>query len=152
MLAGPAAYAIIKHYEELRLDSYLDSKGVSTIGYGHTGGDVQHPMTITVEEAIRMLSDDIQFVEHKLHRMIKREPIAQHQFDALVSFTFNIGVVRFAKSTLLEMFNFSLDKEAANEFLRWNSVKTRAKSVKLKGLIKRRNTERELFISGSLDI
>jgi len=152
MIAGPDAYAIIKHYESLRLASYLDPKGIATIGWGHTGGGVEHPMTVSREEAMRLLAEDVHFVEHQLKRILIREPMAQNQFDAIVSWAFNIGCERASKSTLVRLFNLGDDKEAANEFLRWNSCKIHGQTVRFKGLTNRRNTERQLFASGQLAV
>lgn len=152
MIASQNAYAIIKHYESIRLDSYLDPKGIATIGWGHTGRDVEHPTTVSREEAIRLLAEDVHFVEHQLNRMLIREPIAQNQFDAIVSWAFNIGCGRAGKSTLVRLFNLGDDKGAANEFLRWNSCKINGQTVRLKGLTNRRNTERQLFTSGLLAV
>jgi lysozyme len=152
MQAGPDAYAIIKHYEALRLNSYLDPKGFPTIGYGHRGADVEHPMRITREEALRLLSEDVYYCENQLNRMITRKPVAQNHFDALLSFAFNVGCGRVLKSKILKMFNTSQDAEAANEFLRWNNVKINGRAVKYRGLTYRRNSERELFLKGVLNI
>jgi hypothetical protein len=92
----------------------------------------------------------VHFVEHQLKRILIREPMAQNQFDAIVSWAFNIGCERASKSTLVRLFNLGDDKEAANEFLRWNSCKIHGQKVRFKSLTNRRNTERQLFASGLL--
>jgi lysozyme len=152
MLAGPDAYRLIKHFESLRLISYPDPKGILTIGWGHTGDDVHPHMIIGKEEAERLLCEDVHFVENQLMRMIVRHPIAQHQFDALVSWAFNIGVERAKKSTLIKFFNFGEDDKAATEFLRWSVVKIHGKRTQFRGLMNRRSAERELFLTGHLTI
>lgn len=148
MLAGPNAYRLIKDFEGLKLHSYLDVGGRATIGWGHAGDDVHHPMIISREEADRLLEEDVHFVETQLMRMISREPIPQQHFDALVSWAYNIGVERAKKSTLIKFYNFGEDKKAAAEFLRWSHVKVYGKPTIFKQLVNRRNAERELFLSG----
>lgn len=150
MIASQNAYAIIKHYESIRLDSYLDPKGIATIGWGHTGVDVAHPMSVSAEEANRLLSKDVAFVEKQLYRILSREPESQNQFDAIVSWAFNIGCGRASKSTLIRLFNLGDYTGASKEFMRWNSCKIKGEIVVLKGLNKRRNTERQLFDTGTI--
>ena len=150
MQASQNALDLIRHFEGLRLSSYADAKGVWTIGWGHTGDDVHPGMTIDSAEAQRLLDNDVDFAVSQLNRMITREPNLQHHFDAMLSLVFNIGAERFRKSTLLKFYNFSQDKEAANEFMRWNKVKIYGKLTPFRGLTNRRQTERTLYITGKL--
>jgi lysozyme len=149
MLAGPDAYRLIKHFESLRLTSYLDPKGVVTVGYGHTGDDVHHPSIITREEAERLLNEDVHYFETKLLRMLKRDP-TQNQFDAMISWIFNIGEDRAGKSTLIKFYNLGQDNEASTEFLRWSNITIKGKPVRYRGLVNRRQAERELFLTGKM--
>lgn len=133
--------ALIKEYEGLRLGAYLCSAGVLTIGYGHTGG-VKEGDLITEQKAEQLLQDDLKKFENGVLRLV-RVPLTQNQFDALVSFAFNLGVGNLGKSTLLKMLNDRDYKGAASQFIRWN----KAAGKELAGLTRRRIAESELFLS-----
>jgi lysozyme len=133
--------ALIKEYEGLRLGAYLCSAGVLTIGYGHTGG-VKEGDLITEQKAEQLLQDDLKKFENGVLRLV-RVPLTQNQFDALVSFAFNLGVGNLGKSTLLKMLNDRDYKGAAGQFIRWN----KAAGKELAGLTRRRIAESELFLS-----
>lgn len=131
---------LIKNFEGLRLEAYLDSVNVPTIGYGHTR-NVRIGQTITVEQAEAFLMEDIHEFELAIQRLVCI-PLSQNQFDALTSFTFNVGIGNLKKSTLLKKLNTGDIAGAANEFNKW----VYAGKQKLKGLVKRRSKERLLFI------
>lgn len=133
--------ALIKEYEGLRLGAYLCSAGVLTIGYGHTGG-VKEGDLITEQKAEQLLQDDLKKFENGVLRLV-RVPLTQNQFDALVSFAFNLGVGNLGKSTLLKMLNDRDYKGAAGQFIRWN----KAAGKELAGLTRRRLAESALFLS-----
>lgn len=133
---------LLKQFEELRLTAYLDGGGVPTIGWGHTKG-VTLGQTITIEKAEQFLSEDLHDAELAVWREV-HYGLAPHQFDALVSLVFNIGVSAFRKSTLLKKLNASDIAGAANEFNRW--VFDNGKKVK--GLVTRRKKEQQLFLQG----
>ena len=132
---------LIKRFEGLRLGAYLDSVDVPTIGYGHTRG-VKLGQTITQEQADALLEEDIHEFELAIQRLVHVN-LTQNQFDALVSFTFNLGIGSLKQSTLLKKLNAGDITGAANEFNRW----TYAGGKKLTGLVKRRSAERLLFIT-----
>ena len=139
-----AGINLIKFFEGLRTTAYLDSVGVPTIGYGHTKG-VKLGMMITETKAEELLKKDLEYFEKKVEQLVKAH-LAQNEFDALVSFTFNLGEGNLAKSTLLKKLN-DLDNprpmtEIADEFLKWN----KAGGKVLHGLTKRRIAEREMFL------
>ena len=133
------AVELIISSESFRSKAYQDSGGVWTIGFGTTDG-VKEGDTITVEDAFSRLIDHIEMVERELYRLIDTH-ITQGEFDAMVSFVYNIGTGAFAKSTILKKINESNFGEAAKEFNRW--VYDNGK--KLKGLIARRKKEEALF-------
>ena len=85
-----AGIDLIKHFEGCRLTSYQDSVGVWTVGFGHTGSDVRPYMHITEEEAEQLLKDDLVRFEKCVNDLVKVD-INQNEFDALVSFSFNLG-------------------------------------------------------------
>ena len=132
---------LIKSFEGLRLEAYLDSVAVPTIGYGHTRG-VKLGQTITQEQADTLLEEDIHEFELAIQRLVHVN-LTQNQFDALVSFTFNLGIGSLKQSTLLKKLNAGDITGAANEFNRW----VYAGGKKLTGLVKRRSAERLMFIS-----
>lgn len=151
MKASRNAYELIKHYEGLKLRSYMCMAGKCTIGWGHTGDDIGHGMIIGLADAERYLLDDVAYLELRLTKMILRE-ITQNQFDACISLSFNIGDENFRKSTLLKFLNFGEFKKAAEEFLNWRYVKLpNGKKQIARGLMTRRATERHLFLTGKLD-
>lgn len=134
------AVDFIKDFEELELVAYKPTKDdVWTIGYGHTKG-VKQGDTITEAEADAFLREDIQVVEEAIARNVKVK-LNQNQYDALVSFVFNIGEPQFKKSTMLRKINANDFSGASAEFPRWNKQKRRV----LAGLTRRRKGERERF-------
>lgn len=131
---------LIKNFEGLRLKSYKCPAGVWTIGYGHTGADVKPNMTITKEEAEKLLDKDLVKFIRNVNNKVK-VPLKQEHFDALVSFAFNVGNEAFNSSTLLKLLNQGKYLQAANQFSRW----VYAGKNKSEGLIKRRKAEEEMF-------
>ena len=140
-VVSQAGLALIKKYEGCRTNAYKCPAGVWTIGYGHTKG-VSQGMMISHRDADRLLEEDLKYFESAVSSAVT-VPINQNQFDALVSLAFNIGVGAFDKSTLLARLNRKGYVLAANQFLRW----TRGGGKVLPGLVKRRQEERELFLS-----
>lgn len=138
---GPAGVQLIKNFEGRSLKAYKCPAGKWTIGYGHTAS-AREGMTITAEEAEALLDRDLQFFEAGVAKAVKVK-IRQAQFDALVSFAFNLGLGNLKSSTLLKKLNAGDDSGAAEEFLRWKFVKGKESA----GLLRRRKAERELFLS-----
>ncbi len=132
--------SLIKKWEGLRTNAYLCPAGVWTIGYGHTKGVKQGQM-ISHLEAENLLIEDLRIYEQAVLRLVD-VPLNQNQFDALVSFTFNVGIDAFSESTLLKLLNQKDYQRAFNEFSRW----TRAGGKLLPGLVNRRKDECNLFI------
>lgn len=130
---------LIKAEEGIRLRAYKCPAGVWTIGYGHTG-NVHQGMTVTKEEAEELLLADVGWAEEVVRTYVK-VPLAQHEFDALVSFTFNVGGTAFKDSTMAKLLNMDRRSEAAEEFRRW----TKANGKVLPVLVARRKQERALF-------
>ncbi|HEU4636402.1 MAG TPA: lysozyme [Edaphobacter sp.] len=132
--------ALTERFEGLRLDAYQDTAGVWTIGYGHTGPDVQPSLTITQEQTEILLAADVAWAAACVNKAVK-SPINQNQFDALVDFTFNLGCASLVQSSLLHLVNTGDFAAAALQFLRWNKAGGQA----LKGLTLRRQAEMDLF-------
>lgn len=133
---------LIKEFEGLELKAYLCPAGVWTIGYGHTKG-VKKGDKITQLEADNFLKEDLSSFEKGVTRLIKSN-INQNQFDALVSFAFNLGLANFKKSTLLKKVNSNPDdRTIVDEFIKW----IHAGGKQLEGLKKRRQAEAYLYFS-----
>ena len=132
---------LIKAHEGLRLDAYLCPAGVPTIGYGHTGG-VKPNDVITEQIAEKYFVDDLSDAENAINGHNLK--INQNQFDALVSFVYNVGQGNFERSTLLKKIKSNPnDLSIRNEFMRW----IYADGKPLNGLKKRRKMEADLYFS-----
>jgi len=133
---------LIKESEGLRLKAYLPTPNdVYTIGYGHTK-TAEKGMVITLAGAEALLLHDLAWVETAIDTYVQ-VPLNQNQYDALASFIYNIGGTAFRKSTLLKKLNQKDYNGAANELLRWDKQKGKV----LRGLTKRRQLEKDLFLS-----
>lgn len=146
--SSDAALALIKQFEGLQSVVYRDFAGLKTIGYGHQiqpGESV--PRTLSSVQADALLMQDVKKVSDQVNRLV-HAPLTQSMFDALTCFAFNVGLGRFAGSTLLRKLNQAQHEDAANEFLKWNkstNPKTGNKEP-LAGLTARRQAERDLFV------
>lgn len=139
MQISKAGLDLIKQFEGLYLNAYRCPAGVPTIGYGHTAG-VAMGQTITQQQADDYLRRDVRQFERAVARLVT-VPLTQGQFDALVSFAFNLGEGALAQSTLLRLLNAGDHAGAAAQFDRWNKADGRV----LPGLVRRRAAERALF-------
>lgn len=144
MKISASGIAIIKHFEGCKLKSYKCPAGVWTIGYGSTGSHVKEGMVITQQEADNLLFDDVEKFERQVDGL--KISLKQHQFDALVSFAFNLGFGSLLNSTLLKKIKAGDFDAAANEFRKWN----KAGGKVLQGLVKRRDAEARLFSGESI--
>ena len=126
-----------------KLHSYLDTGGVLTIGVGHTSDEwfeVLPNQQISYDMSILLLKIDVQEAESAVNKLVE-VPLTQNQYDALVSFVFNIGETQFASSTLLRKLNAGDYEGAAKQFPRWNKDNGRT----ISGLTKRRLLEQSVF-------
>ena len=136
--------AIIKKFEGLRLKAYKCPAGVYTIGYGHTE-NVNADSEISELMADQILRKDLQNFEQAINDLDL--PLLQCEFDALVSFVFNIGIGNFNKSTLKKLLLQKKFFYAAKEFDKW----VFAGGKKLPGLQSRRTKERKIFEGRKLE-
>lgn len=137
------AIKLIKEFEGCRLVAYLDPVGIPTIGYGTTK-NVKIGMKVTKAEAEMLLMDDLNRERVPAVKKMVKVACTNNELCALVSFCYNVGVGALQKSTLLKKLNANKsDEEVANEFLKW----TKAKGKVLKGLVRRRQAERKLFLT-----
>jgi lysozyme len=136
---------LLKEWEGIRLKKYKDVAGKWTIGVGHLltkeeliGGKFDNG--ITSSEAITLLIRDVRPAESAVNRLVKCR-LLQHQFEALVSFVFNLGEENFKKSTLLRKLNAWGYDTVPQELRKW----VYAGGKKIKGLINRRENEIKLW-------
>lgn len=136
---------LIASFEGTRLQSYDDGVGVWTIGIGTTvypnGVKVKKGDTCTLEQAKSYFAHDLKRFEASVNNLVK-VPLSQNQFDALVSLVYNIGSGNFGSSTLLKKLNAKDYQGAADQFQQWNKGGGKV----LKGLVRRREAERALFL------
>jgi lysozyme len=144
-----AGAELIARFEGFVPRPYNDAAGHATIGFGHlihhgpvTAADRAHWGTISRERGLVLLSEDARGAAQAVEQHV-RVPLSREQFDALVSFVFNVGTGAFGSSTLLRKLNAGDRHGAADEFLRWS----RAGGRVLPGLLSRRRAERALFLS-----
>ena len=137
--------ALIKEFEGFMASAYLCPAVVWTIGIGTTvypnGTKVKKGDKCTQEQALEYLQHDLKSFEKTVNDSVK-VPLSQNQFDALVSLSYNIGSGAFKNSTLLKKLNAKDYAGASDQFLVWNKGGGKV----LKGLVKRRASERALFL------
>ena len=153
MDASSECLTLIKHFEGCKLAAYRCPAGVLTIGWGHTGKDVKPGMVITQKQADDLLRQDVAAIAVDVRKLLKVR-VTQRQFDALVSFAFNVGpdtdgdgiAEGLGDSTLLKLLNAGNVFGAADQFLKW----VNGGGKKLPGLVKRRVAERALFMGADV--
>jgi len=135
---------LIKRFEGLSLEAYLDPVGIWTIGYGHIQ-DVSPGMTITQEDADAFLRADIAAAELAIERLVNVS-LNENEHGALVSLVFNIGEHAFAESALLNNLNREKRIRAADAFEWWNKGRIDNRLYIIPGLVRRRAVEKALFL------
>ena len=140
MKIGTQGLELIKTFEGLELNAYKCAAGVWTIGYGHTK-DVQEGMVISALKANEMLQNELVEYEGYVNVLVT-VPLTQNQFDALVSWVYNLGSTNFQSSTLLKVINAGGEMLGVpSQIMRWNKANGRV----LEGLTRRRQAEADLF-------
>ena len=137
-----AGLAIIKKFEGFSAKAYRDIGGVPTIGFGHTGPDVQMGDEISELEAENLLRGDLLHFDHGVLRLLTA-PTNDNEFSAMVSLAYNIGLGAFQKSSVLKFHNQGKKALAKAAFLLWIKVNGHP----LNGLIRRRTAEANLYAS-----
>lgn len=139
---------LIKKFESCKLKAYKADKSEKyyTIGWGHYGAEVKKDMIISKETAEKLFRNDIKYFEKSVSSCVN-VPITQSMFNALVSFTYNVGYGAFKNSTLLKYVNKSQFKKASKEFKKWNKCGGKV----LNGLVRRRKAEEKEFLREGLE-
>ena len=136
---------LITNFEGLKLDPYNDSRGFATIGIGHLirrGPVIPEDKSITKQQAYDLFKTDSAWAQKAVSTLVK-VPLSQHEFDALVSWTFNLGSGTLANSMVLTLLNAQKYAEAAVHMLLYN----KSGGAMLPGLVRRRQAEVNLFLS-----
>lgn len=136
------AARFVAPFEGLRLETYLDSGGIPTIGYGHTGKEAFFGNVISPAKAMRLFVTDLRGFAREVNDLVT-EPMSLRQRIAAISFAYNIGIGGFKESTFLREFNAGNTRAAANALLLW--VRDENGTV-LAGLERRRRAERWLVL------
>ena len=140
MVTSETGLNLIKSFEGVRLTAYRCPAGKWTIGYGHTKG-VKKGMYISEEVATHFLIEDVQRVEPTINSYDDIYHWTQNEFDALASFAFNCGIGNLKK---LLKYGQRTKSQIADAILLYNKANGR----ELRGLVRRRKAERELFVKG----
>lgn len=133
---------LIKSFEGCRLAAYLDTGGVPTIGYGHTGPGVQIGLKWSQSRADSQLVADVTQFAHAVGNACKVEP-NDNQLSAMTSLAYNIGVAAFKSSSVLRLHNQRKFAEAANAFSMWKKDNGEV----VAGLVRRRAAEAQLYLT-----
>ena len=146
--ASKDALTLIKYFEGCSLKAYPDPGSADgkpwTIGYGHTGKEVTKGLAWTQAQADAALAGDVARFACDVEKLIKVS-VTQSQFDALVSFAYNIGVGALASSTLLRLLNAGDYDGASKQLALWNKNNGKV----MRGLTRRRAAETALFLGAS---
>lgn len=151
MKTNKAGLDLIKSFEGFYAKPYRCPAGVLTIGYGHTDmagpPEVKPGMHITKDQATKILAKDLEKYEKGVKDALGKslEKLNENQFSACVSLCFNIGVGGFKKSSVARYIKKGKITQAANYFKLWNKAGGRV----LKGLVRRRRAEAQLYLSES---
>lgn len=137
---------LIKQFEGLSLKAYLCPAGIPTIGYGSTrwpdGKKIDLGQQVTMDVADQML-------RHEADKIADRIPanmFNQNQFDAIVSFTYNVGIGNLLSSTLYTYAKANVnDVKIRDQFMRWTKARVGGKMMELRGLVRRRQAEADLY-------
>lgn len=141
MVTSESGIRMIKSFEGLRMEAYRCPAGILTIGYGHTG-NVREGQVCTEKEAEMWLIEDIREAEKAVSNIKASRLLRQNEFDALVSFAFNVGVNAFRDSTLLKLIKQGADEATIRaEFGKWCHSGGR----RIDGLVRRRKAEADMF-------
>jgi len=151
MKASPQAAKLVQTFEGCKLIAYPDPASGGdpwTIGWGSTGPDIRRGLSWSQGQCDARLKVDLSAFSDKISVLIGNAPTSQHQFDALVSFAYNLGAGNLKTSTLLTLHRAGKFDDAANEFVKWD----KAAGKEMKGLKIRRLTEAEVYKADGVDV
>ncbi len=150
MRTSQEGIALMHHFESCRLVAYPDPGSKDghpwTIGWGHTGPEVKKGLVWTQAQADAAFVRDLEATESLVSQMVPSA--SQAEFDAMVSFAYNLGATALRNSTLMKLYKAGDKRGAAEQFLRWN----KNDGVIMYGLTKRRTAERALFLGANAQL
>jgi lysozyme len=136
-----STYDLLMRFEGFSPTPYRDARGWS-IGYGHYMGPVVTQETISRDDALQLLQNDVSLAAYQVSQAVT-VPLTRNQYDALVSLAYNIGGAAFAGSTLVRLLNAGNPMRAADQFLRWNQSQGQVVAA----LVDRRAQEQHIFLT-----
>jgi lysozyme len=150
MKASQTCIDFIKKEESLVLHAYKDSAGIWTIGYGciqyPDGKPVKEGHVVTPQRAEDLLKWEVEKKASGVEKCLMNTVVNQNQFDALVSFAYNVGYGALSMSTLIKKVrNNPNDPSIRDEFVKWNKITVGRVKKELLGLTKRRTREAALY-------
>ncbi len=145
MRINQAGLNLIKAFEGLELESYIDPVGIWTIGYGHTG-NVKEGMVISPAQAEDLLRKDVDRTEKGVGSIVNTN-VNENEFSALISLAYNIGTAALASSTAVKRLNIGDRLGAAQAIEWWNKGRVNGRLIELPGLTRRRAAEKALFLT-----
>jgi len=140
-----AGLSLIKQFEGFAPKTYDCPAGKPTIGYGHVVLPGESFTELTEAQASDLLAKDLLKFEAGVKRLVN-VPLTQHQFDALVSFAFNVGIGALGESTALKRINAGNHAEVPAALAMWNKATVKGKLTELPGLTRRRRAEGDLYL------
>jgi len=138
--------ALLQEHEGFSPTPYRDFEGNWTIGYGHLIRAGESFTSLTPEQALELLAADVREAEDAVNAVVS-VPLTQSQFDALVSFAFNVGAGAFRGSTLVKRLNAGEYAAVPEELQRWKFITQNGQKVESSILAKRRVAESALFLA-----
>jgi lysozyme len=146
MKPSKSAIDIIKEFEGIRLRAYKCPAGVWTIGYGSTrwldGKGILPDQEVTMNQAEQLLTNDVNRIAERMPKL----SVNQNQYDAIVSFVYNLGMGNFVNSTLHRKIKANPDDATIRaEFMKWTKARVNGKLTELRGLVRRRQAESNLY-------
>jgi lysozyme len=145
MNTSSAMRSMIENWEGCELEAYQDMVGVWTIGYGHTGSDVHEGETISTADADQLLTNDLHRFETAVTSLVADATTSQQQFDAMVSFAYNLGAGALANSKVLAFHKAQDYEAAAADFVQWDHAGGKV----VEGLLRRRQGEAAVYLDGT---
>lgn len=150
MIPSRSCVDFIKQWEGFRAKAYLDVAGIPTIGFGTIqypdGRKVKLGEIVTKGDAYECLEHEVKLKSSAVVEATKGLDLSQNQFDALVSFAYNVGSGALRSSTLLKKVKANPnDPSIRAEFLKWNKARVKGKLVAVDGLTNRRLSEANLY-------
>lgn len=150
MRTSDAGIKLIVKFEGLKLRPYKCPAGLWTVGFGTLIGDgktlpPEWNRTFTFDECVELLQKELRGKERGVLRLVRR-PLAQNEFDALVSFVYNLGLGCFQRSTIRQKLNRGDKEGAMRTLLKYNKARVNGVLTELRGLTRRRQAEAKLFL------